>query len=672
MVSCDKYCDVVMDAEMDTDSETLLSTEYADTSQLMPTSFVVSFPNTSTIVAPLHRMIDQSTSKRTPIAWTAESIQAFRDIRIAISRCPLMHFIDADSPVRLYTDASAYGIGGVLFQIVNVVCKPIAFVSRSSSTVQLNWSSIQTEAYATFVCCTQLAYLIRDRPFSIHTDLKNLTFMTKNSSSMVTRWYVALQEFDYTLHFVKGSQNTIADAMSLLCPNLTELALPLPIPTVPEDGMSLAALRAVPSPSDDQLEALQMCHNAIIGHGGVDRTITKLISLSHNWPYMRQHVKTFIRQCPCCQKMDNVRVPIHVHHYVTSSYKPFEVLSIDYVGSFPDDGHVLVIICAFTRWVELYWCQDATASWACDCLLQHFGRFGSPSLIRCDRRSHFANDLIKDFLDRIGTPHNLTLAYSKQENALVERVNKEVNRHLRAFIFESIDLAIYRSHLPFVQRIINASVHASTGTYPASLLFGNEVMLDKGILPPSPEVPSTLIPASKKVADMILTQETLIAQTATRLRTADDAHHATHTVAITTFAVDSFVLVQYSSAAPTRLHTMWEGPFKVISSHLSEYTLLNLVSKRTRVVHTSRLKTFVFDPTTQDPIDTARRDHMEFFVEAILGHAGDCRRVSTFTFHVKWLNHPSSANTCERVHAYLRVHDLQRLIPRTHCDDPSS
>jgi hypothetical protein len=256
--------------------------------------------------------------------------------------------------------------------------------------------------------------------------------------------------------------------------------------------------------------------------------------------------------------------------------------------------------------------------WACDCLLQHFGRFGSPSLIRSDRRSHYANDLIKEFLDRIGTPHNLTLAYSKQENAsqpLVERVNKEVNRHLRAFIFESIDLASYRTHLPFVQRIINASVHASTGASPASLLFGNTVRLDKGILLPSPEVPSTLIPASTKVAEMSVVSGTQ-----------------------TSFAVDSFVLVQYSSAPPTRLHTKWEGPFKVISSHLSEYTLLNLVSKRTRVVHASRLKPFVFDPTTQDPMDTARRDYMEFFVDAILGHTGDCRRVSTPTFLVHLWN----------------------------------
>ena len=110
--------------------------------------------------------------------------------------------------------------------------------------------------------------------------------MTKNSSSMVARWYIALQEFDYTLHFVKGSQNTIADAMSRLCPNLTELALPSPEPAAPTSGHPLAALRTVPLASDDQLEALEMCHNALVGHGGADRTVAKLISLDHNWQYM--------------------------------------------------------------------------------------------------------------------------------------------------------------------------------------------------------------------------------------------------------------------------------------------------------------------------------------------------------------------------------------------------
>ena len=42
--------------------------------------------------------------------------------------------------------------------------------------------------------------------------------------------------------------------------------------------------------------------------------------------------------------------------------------------------------------------------------------------------------MIKEFLDLCRTPHNLTLAYSKQENAIVEKVNKEVNRHLRGIV----------------------------------------------------------------------------------------------------------------------------------------------------------------------------------------------------------------------------------------------
>jgi hypothetical protein len=108
----------------------------------------------------------------------------------------------------------------VHFQIVNDVWKPIAFVSKSLTTAQLKGSTIQTKEYAIFIYCTQLGYLLRDSPFTLHTDHQNLTFMTGNSSSMVARWYIALQEFDYTIHFEEGSQNTIADALSRLCPNL--------------------------------------------------------------------------------------------------------------------------------------------------------------------------------------------------------------------------------------------------------------------------------------------------------------------------------------------------------------------------------------------------------------------------------------------------------------------
>ena len=130
-------------------------------------------------------------------------------------------------------------------------------------------------------------------------------------------------------------------------------------------------------------------------------------------------------------------------------------------------------------------------------------------MIRSDRGSHFMNEIVREFLLRTGTPHNLTLAYSKQENAIVERVNKEVNRHLRAFTFDSTNLEAYKLCLPFVQRIINSSVHSSTGVSPASLLFGNQLNLDRGILVKFPEQTQIPTRSSKVIADMLLIQTQL-------------------------------------------------------------------------------------------------------------------------------------------------------------------
>ena len=158
-------------------------------------------------------------------------------------------------------------------------------------------------------------------------------------------------------------------------------------------------------------------------------------------------------------KMSVIYTPVHIHKYTTSTYRPFDAVNIDYIGPYPDNGYVLIMICSFTRWTELYWCVNNIAQCACECPLQFFGRFGAPSMIRSDRGSHSMNEIIREFT---GTPHNLTLAYSKQENAIVDRVNKEVKRHLRAFEFHSTNLEAYRLCLPFLQRILNSSVHSSS------------------------------------------------------------------------------------------------------------------------------------------------------------------------------------------------------------------
>ena len=82
---------------------------------------------------------------------------------------------------------------------------------------------------------------------------------------------------------------------------------------------------------------------------------------------------------------------------------------------------------------------------------------------------------------------------------------------------------------------------------------------------------------------------------------------------------------------------------------------------------------FLFDSAITNPIDVARRDRMEFFVESILDHRGNLSRMKEIEFLVRWLNFNDSHDSWEpyanlrdnqRLHVYLLEKNLQRLIPK--------
>ena len=129
---------------------------------------------------------------------------------------------------------------------------------------------------------------------------------------------------------------------------------------------------------------------------------------------------------------------------------------------------------------------NATALSAAECLLKHFGRFEAPHQLRSDNGPHFIAEVIREFLHLI-ISHTLTLAYSQQENAIVERYNKEINRHLRALTFENLSLTDYKTSLPFVQKILNSYHSDSLKISSSQMLFSNMLNLDKGIFTPISE-----------------------------------------------------------------------------------------------------------------------------------------------------------------------------------------
>ena len=63
-------------------------------------------------------------------------------------------------------------------------------------------------------------------------------------------------------------------------------------------------------------------------------------------------------------------------------------------------------------------------------------------------------------------PHDKTMAYSSEENSIVERCNKEVNRYIRAFTFDKSTQDNYQEHIPFIMRILNTNVNERTKVAP--------------------------------------------------------------------------------------------------------------------------------------------------------------------------------------------------------------
>jgi len=630
-------------------------------------------PRHSQIMKPLHDMIQnyQKKTKSRLLIWSKEGEDAFHQIIKEIEKGHTMFFPRVDCPIFLMTDACDYGIGGYCYQLVDNKEQAVALVSKALNDTQYKWSILQKEAYSIFYCLKKLLAILRDRLFTIQCDNRGYVFMKTDSNPMVYRWMVECQEFDFNIEDILGINNPVADGFSRLVKN----------------NMSPAMIASLlpPMPTPEYLKVLiGMVHNAKSGHHGLERTLRMLTSplssdstitlIKTPVPFLRSHIRQYIKTCPCCQKMSMIKTPIHAYPFTTSTYAPMECLNIDFVGPYPDNGYVMVIIDTFTRWVELFFSEKADAHHASLNLFQHFGRFGAPSQIRSDRGSHFVNETITQFLALTGTEHCLTLAYSSQQNAIVERVNKEVNRHITALTFESNSTHDYAMTLPIVQRILNAAYSDHTKISSSQLLFGNALNLDRGLFLPPVERPDIQLPLTDHISKMLRLHDEIMATAREVLKSSDERHMASFPTKPTQFLADSYVLVKYRTGkAPTRLHTNWKGPLRVVGNNQSEYYLLDLITGKEKSYHVSDVKQFHFDPLTTDPLDIARRDYLEFIVESILDMTGDIKRKASLKFLVKWLGYDNSYNSwepwsnvrdTEQLHVYLRANNMGYYIPK--------
>lgn len=428
------------------------------------------------------------------------------------------------------------------------------------------------------------------------------------------------------------------------------------------------------------------------GHHGVERTLLKLVRAGHKWQYMREHIRLFIKKCPCCQKTSTLSIPIKTTPFVVATDEPMSKINVDSIGPLPVDEngnqYVLTVIDTCTRYVSLYAIHDVTAIGARSALVDHIGRFGCPRHIQSDNGSQFVNEIITDLIRITGSEHVKTLAYSHEENAIVERANKEILRHLRAMVFTVGTNTDWSLRLPLIARIMNATVNDTIGVTPASLIFGNSINLDRGIFLPMALIDDPLIPnrLSQWTADMQRDQQKIL-RIALNRQLAHQTKHLEHDeTSVTSFPPNSYVLVRYPDGPlgrrpPNKLNTNLKGPFRVISNVGAKYTLWNFVTNDSEEHHIKDLVPYEVDQQFLSLHALALKDKGDFNVESIIRHNGDPKRKSEMDFLVRWEGYTaaddqwlpwSQLRNNPKLHEHLSQNNLARLIPKEHRLQPGN
>ena len=119
---------------------------------------------------------------------------------------PILAFPTETGQYILDTDASNFGLGGVLSQIQDDVERVVAYCSRALRPSQRRYCTTKREMLAAVAMCIQFRSYLRGAKFTLRTDHKSLVWLHrfKDTDGMMARWLHALHQFQIFHHTPAG------------------------------------------------------------------------------------------------------------------------------------------------------------------------------------------------------------------------------------------------------------------------------------------------------------------------------------------------------------------------------------------------------------------------------------------------------------------------------------
>ena len=171
-------------------------------------------PHFSSIAAPLTDLTQSRLPDR--VLWTGETEKAFLQLKEILCSGPVLVTPDFTKPLLVQTDASETGVGAVLSQLQEGEEHPITYVSRKLLPREQRYSTIEKECLAIKWALEELRYYVWGRHFTLVTDHAPLVWLARNkdTNARVTRWFLSLQPFAFSVVHRSGTAHGNADALS--------------------------------------------------------------------------------------------------------------------------------------------------------------------------------------------------------------------------------------------------------------------------------------------------------------------------------------------------------------------------------------------------------------------------------------------------------------------------
>ena len=477
-------------------------------------------PNLSSVLSPLYRLLQSSTKW----SWGAEQATAFQKVKSMLTSDSILVHFDPDKELLLCCDASPYGVGAVLsHKFEDGQEKPIAFASRSLAPAEKKYSQLEKEGLAVIFGVKRFHQYLFGRNFTIYSDHKPLHHLFRETnaipamaSARIQRWALTLGAYNYSIMYKAGKLNANADLLSRLPLPETPLEIPVPQETIllmesfqqsPVTASQIKTwtnrdpvlssvrdliLRGWKESDNPALQPYQQRQNELSTHDGCllwgNRVIipiagrkfvldelheghpgvSKMKSLARSfvwWPKMDSEIEECVKQCVNCQQNQHnpAKAPLHPWDYPK---RPWVRLHADYAG--PVKGKMLlVLVDAYSKWLEVRAVSSATAAATIAELRSIFATHGLPEILVTDNGTCFTSAEFQDFTQGNGIRHIKTSPYHPASNGLAERSVQTLKEYLKKN--DTDDLNTNISRFLFRNRI---TPHSTTGVSPAELLLG--------------------------------------------------------------------------------------------------------------------------------------------------------------------------------------------------------